>query len=76
MFLNISAIFTNLSMAIVGVLIGLIFMFIGYKIFDAVTPFDTSKELDDGNIAVGAVVSSIFIGISVMIGIIIGSVLG
>lgn len=76
MFLNIPAIMTNLSMAIVGVLIGLIFMFVGYKIFDAVTPFDTARKLDEGNLAVGAVISSIFVGISIMIGIIIGSVLG
>ena len=35
--------------------------FCRYIFFDKVTPFDTAKELDNKNIAVGIVVGSIFI---------------
>jgi Ca2+/Na+ antiporter len=36
------------------------------------TPFDTGEELSKGNLAVGHVVGSIFIGIGVAIGLVIG----
>ncbi len=47
-------------------------MAIGYKMFDKMTPFDTAKELDDGNIAVGIVVGSIFLGLGLAIGLVVG----
>ena len=37
----------------------------------AQTPFDTSAELRKGNVAVGIVVGSIFIGVGVAIGLVI-----
>ena len=51
----------NFVYAILGAIITLVFMVIGYKIFDKMTPFDTSKELADKNVAVGIVVGSLFI---------------
>jgi len=47
-------------------------MMIGYKIFDKVTPFDTSRHLAENNVAVGVVVGSIFIGLGIAIGLVIG----
>ena len=46
----------NFVYAVFGVILTLIFMLLGFKIFDRVTPFDTSKQLSDNNIAVGIVV--------------------
>ena len=36
------------------------------------TPFDTSAELRKGNVAVGIVVGSIFVGAGIAIGLVIG----
>ena len=62
----------NLGYAVIGGFITLIFMVLGYKIFDRMTPFDTSRQLAEQNIAVGIVVGSIFIGLGIAIGLVIG----
>ncbi len=62
----------NFLYAILGVIITLIFMIIGFKLFDKTTPFDTSKQLENNNIAVGIVVGSIFIGLGIAVGLVIG----
>jgi uncharacterized membrane protein YjfL (UPF0719 family) len=65
-------IIANFVYAVFGVVLTLIFMLIGFKLFDRVTPFDTSKQLSDNNIAVGIVVGSIFIGLGIAVGLVIG----
>ena len=65
-------IIANFLYAIFGVIITLIFMAIGFKLFDKITPFDTSKQLEDNNIAVGIVVGSIFVGLGIAVGLVIG----
>lgn len=62
----------NFLYAVGGALITLVFMAMGYKLFDRLTPFDTSKQLADKNTAVGIVVGSIFIGMGTAIGLVIG----
>jgi len=61
----------NMLYAGLGTIMTITAMVIGYKIFDKITPFDTGKELDDGNVAVGIVVGSIFIGLGFAIGLVI-----
>ena len=58
--------------AVVGALLTLVFMVIGYKIFDKMTPFNTSEQLAEKNVAVGIVVGSIFIGLGIAVGLVIG----
>ncbi|MFC1824618.1 DUF350 domain-containing protein [Thermodesulfobacteriota bacterium] len=62
----------NFVYAIFGAILTIVFMVIGYQIFDKLTPFDTSKQLADKNVAVGIVVGSIFIGLGVAVGLVIG----
>ena len=62
----------NFCYAIFGALLTLVFMVMGYKIFDKLTPFNTSKQLEEKNVAVGIVVGSIFIGLGIAIGLVIG----
>ena len=45
---------------------------LGFKMFDRVTPFDTSRELAANNIAIGIVVGSIFIGLGIAVGLVMG----
>jgi uncharacterized membrane protein YjfL (UPF0719 family) len=70
--MELSITLLNLGYAIVGAILALAFMMIGYKIFDKMTPFDTSKQLADKNVAVGIVVGSIFIGLGIAVGLVIG----
>lgn len=74
--INYKAIITNLGVSVWGCLIGMFLMLIGYKIFDWVTPFDTQHELKEGNMSVGIVIASIFIGVPILLGSIISAVMG
>lgn len=62
----------NFIYAIFGAVFTIAFMMIGYKVFDKITPFNTSKELEERNVAVGIVVGSIFIGLGIAVGLVIG----
>jgi len=62
----------NILYAVCGAVIVIFFMGIGYLIFDKMTPFDTHKQLESGNIAVGIVIGSIFISLGIATGLVIG----
>ncbi len=70
--MQIEAIIANFIYSITGGFLTLFFMYIGYKLFDKLTEFNTSEELAKGNRAVGMVVLGIFIGVGVAIGLVIG----
>jgi uncharacterized membrane protein YjfL (UPF0719 family) len=70
--MELGILMANFVYAVFGVILTLIFMLLGFKLFDRVTPFDTSKQLSDNNIAVGIVVGSIFIGLGIAVGLVIG----
>ncbi|MDY6880683.1 MAG: DUF350 domain-containing protein [Desulfatiglans sp.] len=70
--MEISITLLNLAYAAIGAVLTILFMIIGYKIFDGLTPFSTSRELADKNVAVGIVVGSIFIGLGIAVGLVIG----
>ena len=70
--MELGIIMANFVYAVFGVILTLIFMLLGFKLFDRVTPFDTSKQLSENNIAVGIVVGSIFIGLGIAVGLVIG----
>ena len=70
--MEISITILNFCYAILGALLTLVFMVVGYKMFDKLTPFNTSKQLEEKNLAVGIVVGSIFIGLGIAIGLVIG----
>lgn len=70
--MEISIALLNMGYAICGAVLTIVFMVIGYKIFDSLTPFDTSAQLAEKNMAVGIVVGSIFIGLGIAVGLVIG----
>ncbi len=63
---------SNFTYAILGALLTILFMVLGYKILDWITPFDTSKQLGEGNIAVGVVIGSMFVGLGIAVGLVVG----
>ena len=62
----------NFVYAAVGAFTALLFMCLGYIIFDKMTPFNTHDQLEKGNVAVGIVVGAIFIGMGLAVGLVIG----
>ena len=70
--MEISIALLNLSYAILGAILTLLFMVVGYRIFDKMTPFNTSRQLEEKNVAVGIVVGSIFMGLGIAVGLVVG----
>ena len=70
--MELSITLLNFGYAIIGAILTLLFMVLGYKIFDKMTPFDTSKQLAEKNVAIGIVVGSIFVGLGIAVGLVIG----
>ena len=70
--MELSITLLNFGYAIFGAFLTIAFMTVGYKVFDKLTPFDTSKQLAEKNIAVGIVVGSIFVGLGIAVGLVIG----
>jgi len=70
--MEVSIAILNFLYAVFGAVLTLVFMAAGYKLFDKMTPFDTSQELAAKNVAVGIVVGAIFIGLGIAVGLVIG----
>lgn len=70
--MEFSILVMNFVYALLGAAFTLAFMALGFRVFDRMTPFDAHDELEKGNVAVGIVVGSIFVGVGVAIGLVIG----
>lgn len=70
--MEIAIVVSNFIYAILGASFTILFMVLGYKILDWITPFDTSKQLGEGNIAVGVVIGSMFVGLGTAVGLVVG----
>jgi len=70
--MEIAIVVSNFTYAILGALLTILFMVLGYKILDWITPFDTSKQLGEGNVAIGMVVGSMFVGLGIAVGLVVG----
>lgn len=70
--MQLAAMIVNIVYSIIGGVLTLLFMYVGYKWFDRFTDFNTSNELANDNKAVGLVVMGIFVGVGVAVGLVIG----
>jgi len=70
--MEIAIVVSNFIYAVLGALLTILFMLLGYKILDWITPFDTSKQLGEGNVAIGIVIGSMFIGLGIAVGLVVG----
>ena len=70
--MELSILLLNFVYALAGAGFTIAFMALGFKLFDGMTPFDTPAELAKGNVAVGIVVGSMFVGVGIAIGLVIG----
>lgn len=62
----------NLLYATAGAVLVITGMLLGYKVLDKITKFNTSDQLEQGNIAVGIVVGSMMVGLGLAVGLVIG----
>ena len=69
--MELSITLLNFGYAIFGAFLSIAFMAIGYRLFDKMTPFDTSRELAEKNVAVG-LVGAIFVGLGIAVGLVVG----
>ena len=70
--MELSIIVINFVYVILGAVLTIVFMAVGFRVFNRLTPFDAHDELAKGNVAVGIVVGSIFVGVGVAMGLVIG----
>ena len=70
--MELEIIVANFTYAILGALATIGLMMLGYKVLDWLTPFDTSKQLGENNVAVGLVVGSMFVGLGIAVGLVVG----
>lgn len=70
--MELSILVLNFVYAFAGAVTTIMFMAVGYKVFDTLTPFNTHHELAKGNVAVGIVVGSMLVGVGIAIGLVIG----
>jgi uncharacterized membrane protein YjfL (UPF0719 family) len=70
--MEIAIVVSNFTYAILGALLTIIFMVFGYKVLDWITPFDTAKQLGEGNVAIGIVIGSMFGGLGIAVGLVVG----
>ncbi len=62
----------NFVYATLGSALTIFSMWIGCKIFNRMFCFEISEELHNGNVAIGAMLAGMFIGIGVATGLVIG----
>ncbi len=70
--MEIEIVVANFSYAVLGALVTIVLMMLGYKVLDWLTPFDTSIQLGKNNVAVGIVVGAMFVGLGIAVGLVVG----
>ena len=69
---TVGPVIVNFIYAVLGGVMTLAFMWVGYTLFDKLTPLNIAQELSKGNRAVGSMVMGMFIGIGIAMGLVIG----
>jgi uncharacterized membrane protein YjfL (UPF0719 family) len=69
---SIDPIILNFIYAAIGGVMTIAFMWFGCKLFNSTVCFNINDELSKGNVAVGLMISGLFIGIGIATGLVIG----
>ncbi|MCC7370638.1 MAG: DUF350 domain-containing protein [Chloroflexi bacterium] len=63
-----NAMFNNMLLSVFFALIGFVLLFIGYRVFDALTPTDLNKRVfEDGNVAAAILAGSFVLGLAIIV---------
>jgi uncharacterized membrane protein YjfL (UPF0719 family) len=59
---------TNIFLSLVFALLGFVLLFIGYRLFDKMTPTDLNKRIfEDGNVAAAILAGAFVLGLAIII---------
>lgn len=62
------AVVTNMLLSVIFAVLGFLLLFVGYRIFDALTPTDINRKIfEEGNLAVGILAGAFIIGIALVV---------
>ncbi len=58
----------NVLLSVLFSLVGFVLLYVGYKVFDALTPADIAKRVfDDGNMAAAILMGAFIIGLAIVV---------
>ena len=58
----------NIVLSLVFALLGFVLLFVGYRVFDALTPTDLNKRIfEDGNVAAAILAGAFVLGLAVIV---------
>ena len=59
---------TNIVLSFVFAVLGFILLFVGYRVFDALTPTDLNKRIfEDGNVAAAILAGAFVLGLAIIV---------
>jgi len=59
---------TNLFLSLIFAILGFILLFIGYRVFDKLTPTDLNKRIfEDGNVAAAILAGAFVLGLAIIV---------
>jgi len=60
--------FNNVFLSVMFAILGFVLLFIGYRVFDALTPTDLNKRIfEDGNVAAAILAGAFVLGLAVIV---------
>jgi uncharacterized membrane protein YjfL (UPF0719 family) len=66
--MDIQQTLTNIGLSLVFALLGFVLLFIGYRVFDALTPTDLNKRIfEDGNVAAAILAGAFVLGLAIIV---------
>lgn len=68
MTLNVEQTLFNLLLAAIFSILGFVLLFIGYRVFDRLTPADMGRKIfEEGNVAAAVMAGAFIIGLSIIV---------
>ncbi len=64
---DVLTVLNSIVSSIVWALLGVVLLFVGFRIFDAADPVAYHEEIKKGNVAAGVVVAGMMIGLGIII---------
>ena len=66
--MDVAGTITNLMLSLVFAILGFILLFVGYRVFDALTPTDLNKRIfEDGNVAAAILAGAFVVGLAIIV---------
>ena len=66
--MDVAGTITNFVLSLVFAILGFILLFVGYRVFDALTPTDLNKRIfEDGNVAAAILAGAFVVGLAIIV---------